>query len=362
MAKIMTSPLISRISGKVGNVVFSSNRSRMYVKELPIDFRFPRSEKQDAVNAVLSELSATYRLLGPEQKRLWAQAAKVHNMNEIRLKTENTVDLIKQPSKNISGYNYFISVNSSLTLAGLDMVISPPQSIGYPIRFDNSFCFAAIPVINFKSVSINSDNDFMRIWMKINNKRGLKYIYAIEHLEDYLDETHTTDPITGYVDATMMFPIAEVANNDDFYYTPNLQLYGWGSNIQADVINVHGQKSMPTDNLKFYYGPYGQGADGERWLNIWMGCNEDFKLDAGMYANRYGVLPHPIYATKDAGMYWFAYAVFLHAVINNISLFNNNIRHKSDLTQLDFPNSIKKMVEAGLLPIVSSWQQLAAEW
>lgn len=362
MAKIMTSPLISRISGKVGNVVFSSNRSRMYVKELPIAFRYPRSEKQNAVNAILSELSATYKLLSPDQKRLWSQAAKAHNLNEIRLKTENTVNLIKQPSRNISGYNYFISINSSLALAGLDMVISPPQSTGYPVIFDNSFCFAAIPVIHFRSASINSNYDFLRLWMKINNKRGLKYIYAIEHLEDYFDETHTAEPGTGYVDATMMFPISEIADEDDFYYTPNLALYGWGSNIQADVIHTHGQKSIPTNNLRFFYGPYGQGADGERWLNIWMGCNEDFKLDAGMYANRYGVLPHPIYATKDAGMYWFAYAVFLHAIINNISLFDNNIRHKSDLTQLGFPSSIRRMVEAGLLPTVYNYTELNKPW
>lgn len=360
-AMIQTSPLLSRIKGKIGNIVFSSHRKTYYVKEMAINHRYPRSDKQTAVNVVLGELSQTYKLLSPDQKRLWSQAAKERNESIITLDTETTVDLIKQIGHNISGYNLFISVNSSLILAGFDPIIVPPSGVGYGINIADFFSFAGIPVINFKSVSINKGDDYLRCFTKIHTKRGLKYIDSIHWLQDYFTEVYPGSDITGIADATIIFPLSEVFDDDEFKLVPNLQLYGYSRTFQADVINPNGMKSSPTANVKCFLGPFGQNRQGEKWLHIWTLTNNNFKQDCGVYANYYGILPNPIYSTKDAGMYWFSLAVLLFCDSIGINLFENDINSPSDLVDAGCPRTIKDFVELGFLPTVPNFQSLTRD-
>ena len=360
-AKIQTSPLLSRIQGKIGNIIFSSHRKTYYVKETAINHRYPRSDKQTAVNVVLGELAQTYKLLSPDQKKLWAQAAKERNKTTITLDTETTVDLIKQLGHDISGYNLFISINSSLILAGLEPVIVPPKGIGYGIDIAEFFTFAAIPVIKFKSVTINYADEYLRCFTKINTKRGLKYIDSIYKLQDYFSEVYPGDKITGIANATILFPLSEIYEDEEFKMIPNLPLYGYSRNFQADVINPNGMKSAPTANVKCFLGPFGQNQPGEKWFHIWMLTNEDYKLDAGMYANLYGLLPDPIYSTKEAGMFWFALGVLVYCDYNGIDLFNNDITAPSVLIDYGCPRTIKDLVEYGILPVVPNYQSLTRD-
>jgi hypothetical protein len=115
--KIKMGALVTSASGKIGGQFISSDRSGASLRTKAIR-KISSVTSSDDVRSSLSFLSRKWRTLTPAQRLVWNSCEKPSG------KPTNFGD-----EKEISGFNYFVSINSQMMAIGSNILLLPPRVI-----------------------------------------------------------------------------------------------------------------------------------------------------------------------------------------------------------------------------------------
>ena len=126
MARFFFSALVNRVSGKLGDVVYSFYRGTTFAKSAPISFKDPQTFRQLQIRANLSALSKLWQTLPPGTTDLW---------NSFAAKRKGAA----------TGFNKFVSLNGNILNAShsdLAYRPGPPPTPGTPAHVRGVCVFA----------------------------------------------------------------------------------------------------------------------------------------------------------------------------------------------------------------------------
>jgi len=245
MAKITPSPLVSKISGKIGNMIFSTWKGTQYAKLLPISIHNPGSSDQAKYRSNLVNLLAGWKNLSASQKGLWSEYAQFLGSAESETSSVGTRALIKPTGKVMTGMNAYIMVNQRLFSVGLDKVDVPPVNpVPGPISIEvdvNPGSLLEVSVY-FPSGS-TSDGDRARLWVRNNRAGGHTYLAASEAPAEVPEE----QDIAKFADIDFL----KVGHEGSIVKVEWEQVIGYPISIQADLISASGYKSPASAVLDF---------------------------------------------------------------------------------------------------------------
>jgi len=245
MAKITPSPLVSKISGKIGNMIFSSWKGTQYAKLLPISIHNPGSSDQAKYRSNLVNLLAGWKNLSASQKGLWSEYAQFLGSAESETSSVGTRALIKPVGKVMTGMNAYIMVNQRLFSVDLDKVDVPPVNpVPGPISIEideNPGPLLGVSV--FFPEGSTSSGDRARLWIRNNRAGGHTYLVASEAptgVEDNQDLARFSD-----------IDFLKVGHEGSIVDVDWEQVIGYPISIQADLISASGYKSPASAVLDF---------------------------------------------------------------------------------------------------------------
>lgn len=114
MAKVVYGPMVSALVGSIGGITFQRNLSGEIARLRPIQRKFPNPNQTDKISA-FQVIMGLWHSLTVSQRLAWNTFASAYTFTDSWGTT-----------KNISGYNWFLSVNSNLVLIGESPITSPP--------------------------------------------------------------------------------------------------------------------------------------------------------------------------------------------------------------------------------------------
>lgn len=120
MARIKLGSIVTAISGKLGENVFSRNSGGAYVKA-NVTPTNPQTPAQTAVRIMMADVSSTWKTLTDTQRDTWHKA-----VNEFT-RTDQFGDI-----KRLTGKSLFQSLNQNLVLTGQDQITIAPISLNVP--------------------------------------------------------------------------------------------------------------------------------------------------------------------------------------------------------------------------------------
>jgi hypothetical protein len=171
MGKVVFSDLITKITGKVGNSIFSSWKGLYTVRSLPATFQYPWTSPFDAPHRLETQILAkSWRDDIDESKRYgWETYAEYLGT----LPTDYTkITGWKQYGGTMAGYNAFCLTNSlRFSLGYTDILTDAPNAKLSPIQPTfNSLTLVTSPkntlVANFTYSEIPPTDTFARLWIK----------------------------------------------------------------------------------------------------------------------------------------------------------------------------------------------------
>lgn len=177
MAKLIMGPLVSKISGKIGSVIFSSWKGTAYVKQMPIVIHNPSSEAQALIRNLLISFLMAWKVLNDDIKALWREHAQGLGSGADQNSMIGSEGLIKPSGKVMTGANAFVGTNVRLVQVDMDRVEVPPVS---PVPGPTSLSAAMDTNIIEGSVVFPPDSlivdDVARIFLRVDKPGGHTYL------------------------------------------------------------------------------------------------------------------------------------------------------------------------------------------
>lgn len=226
MAIIYPSALINRISGRIGEVVYSWYKGRQIAKVVSTTPSVPLTARTAQIRNTIRYLSPLYTNLTVQQKRLW-QSYAIHKI------------------PHATGRNAFISLNGVvLNASNTDFTVhfSPPATPSTP----RSVFGLAVSYLSADLACIS--------WTRPRN--SCDYVYAVFRLPGNfctLNPDFGLCPTTGY---TPDFRFIVTVRSDSGSIAFNHQWpVGTQLFFRARTIDLHGRRSPWSSSVEFFNNP-----------------------------------------------------------------------------------------------------------
>jgi hypothetical protein len=338
MAKITPSPLVSKIQGKIGSLIFQVWKKANIVRNMPLTIHNPSTPAQALRRNVFQQLVSAWRNLDNQSKAAWEDYAQGLPGNP----QENigTTQLINPMGGNMTGFNAFLGVNGRLSSAGLPFVIVPPiTSIAGPneIFLGVTMTPASIPItVNMTSANMVIGS-VIRLFAKTNWPGGHVYLWANHVIAAPDIGPGETSNVTFMVHTARCGHTAAYADVGLFFFL------GKTMQFQADIIGTDGYKS-PSSNIIAQEISVSVPAAVETLYGL---LEANYRTDVDSYLaalGREGVTSVQIWATG-----------FFSWVVAN-ALDWTDYEAVANLTGADFPDTIADLIDAGHLPTVEGYE------
>lgn len=203
MALILTGGGVAAISGSVGGVVFSHNRSGAYMRNrsMPVN---PQTDRQNKIRAAISQLAQQWSgSLTQAQRDAWeVYAAAITRSNALGGQIK------------LTGFNHFIRSNSVLVQSDLPAVDAGPTILTLP-GADPEFACTVDEAGQEISVAfdeelnwLDQDTGHMIVQMSLPKATGTNFVGGPFRLAGVLDGDAIT-PLTSPQVIPVPFPVAE---------------------------------------------------------------------------------------------------------------------------------------------------------
>lgn len=240
MAKFIPGPLISAISGRVGQSIFTSYKGVGVVKQAATSIYNPNSPAQTDARVSASYVSQQWATLTDEEQATWEEDARREELtvrdNEIGCKGS----IFKGHPGPASGFNMFLMRNLLRYTAGIapytSLLKSAPLGISRPEGLATTSAVVVANTITFSWTLISNfpTTNRLKLWIKSTDAK----IYV------QLAGTAPTFPagsiIISTVKATSGIPISIPPGK----YT-----------LQAQVVDINGKTSTDSEQLTVRVGP-----------------------------------------------------------------------------------------------------------
>jgi len=133
MARVELGPEIRAISGKLGNVVYQTQRGIQVVKSYQPRVSQPGTQKQQSIRAIWTEVTQAWRNLDADHRAMWAAYAKSKPLGLISEMTVGTKPLWKKLRGPLEAHSAFFRTNALLRYCGFSIVSEPPSDPSVPI-------------------------------------------------------------------------------------------------------------------------------------------------------------------------------------------------------------------------------------
>ena len=133
MARVELGPEIRAISGKLGNVVYQTQRGIQVVKSYQPRVSQPGTQKQQGIRAIWTEVTQAWRNLDADHRAMWAAYAKSKPLGLISEMTVGSRPLWKKLRGPLEAHSAFFRTNALLRYCGFSIVSEPPSDPSVPI-------------------------------------------------------------------------------------------------------------------------------------------------------------------------------------------------------------------------------------
>ncbi|MBA7579015.1 hypothetical protein ES708_20881 [subsurface metagenome] len=227
-AKLVLSPLVTSIRGKLGNGIAQVWRGIQTIRQMPKVISNPQSNAQAGTRGNLGSTYAAWLALTDPQKATWDEMAE--QIADYEMPPAGVNNLVPGLGGKMSGFNCFVSFAMACVSAGLGFPTDAPlaeQRPGVPTSVQAAYATPTLTV-TWADPAVVVTGGKIRIWLR--SRMG---IYHKQLVLGYALATQTADltGARGALGKTIAFAVPEVAGNEEL-------------TIQLDTVNPTGLRSM----------------------------------------------------------------------------------------------------------------------
>lgn len=232
MAKVVLSPLVTSIRGKLGNGVATVWKGIQVIRAVAAVITNPQSSGQQFIRKLMTDARAGWQALSGPDKNTWEEMADL--VKDFPLPPGGINNLVPKLGGPMSGFNCFISFFMSAITAG-HPAITGPAPLG-EIRPNapngvNASYLSPTVTLAWTDPTIHTTGAKLRIWLRDKQTIYHRQLLATEELAI---STAALVSARGSKGATIAFTVPEVAGNDRLF-------------LQMDTVNPSGLRSAGSD-------------------------------------------------------------------------------------------------------------------
>lgn len=232
MAKIILSPLVTSMRGKIGNGIAQVWKGIQTIRQMPAVISNPQSDAQNAARRQLATAFASWEALTQVQQDAWAEMAAL--VGGYDLPPGGIDNLIPKLGGQMSGFNCYMSFATAASTIGSANPTTPPLAEQRPTAPTSVNATYATPTLTVTWIdpAVSDASALVRLWF-----RSRKGIFHKQFFAAYALAVQTADLTTGRgaLGKNIAFTIPEAAGLDKIV-------------VQMDTVNPSGLRSMPSNN------------------------------------------------------------------------------------------------------------------
>ncbi|MBA7554715.1 hypothetical protein ES705_47346 [subsurface metagenome] len=228
MAKIVLSPLVTSMRGKLGNAITQVWKGIQTIRQMPAVIANPQSSAQAKVRSDMGEAYASWRALTDGNKATWDAMAEI--VAGYDLPPGGINQLGPKLGGQMSGFNCFMSFAMACQSANIAMPTDAPiaeQRPGPPTGVVANYVSPNVTVTWTDPVVVEVGAQY-RIWMR--SVMGT-YHKQIRNTGALALETIDLSSLKGALGKSIVFTVPENAGNEEIV-------------VQMDIVNPSGLRSM----------------------------------------------------------------------------------------------------------------------
>jgi len=232
MAKLVLSPLVTSMRGKIGNGIAQVWKGIQTLRQMPAVITNPQSAAQAKMRERLGVVYAAWAALAQADKDTWGEMAQL--VGGYDLPPGGIDNLIPKLGGQMSGFNCFISFAMAALTIGAAVPTSAPLGEQRPTPPLNVAASYATPTltITFTDPAVKESLARVRLWLR--SRKGIYHKQYIGDLELAI-ETIDLTAARGALGKSIAFLIPEASAEEEVV-------------VQMDTVNPSGLRSMPSNN------------------------------------------------------------------------------------------------------------------